>query len=175
MWIGKGKQFAIGILACFLLALGAPVGYAQATLKLGSLDLDKIQEKWEKWKSAEESIKNLIASKRKELLEKRKELLDSYESFKLQKELIPAETAKERYDKLQLEGNKLQEKEVADAKDVDDKKKEILDPLMEELKKAVEGIAKEGNYSFVFARRLLFFVDPAYDITDKVLERINKK
>ncbi len=169
---------SIAVIAFFgLFILGsAPSGFTQTTsLKLGSLDLDKIQEKWDKWQVAQKEITNLISSKRKELYEKNQELMQSYESFRLQKELLPADSAKERMDKLELERKKLRDKDTEDAKAVEDKKNALINPLMEELKKVIESVAKEGNSSFIFARRILFYVDEGFDITDKVLERLNKK
>lgn len=174
MYLHRGKIVSLCIVFCLFLGMGVSKSFSQTTLKLGSLDLDLVQQKWEKWKTAEETIRNLIASKRKGLIEKRNQLMDSYESYKLQKELIPQDAAKERFDKLQLENNNLQQKELDDAKEVDAKKAELIDPLMESLKMTVEQIAKEEKFSFIFARRLLFYADPSMDITDKVIERLNK-
>ena len=175
MYLHRGKVVSLCIVFCLFFGMGASNSFSQNTvLKLGVLDLDLVQQKWEKWKSAEETIRNLIATKRKGLIEKKNQLMESFESYKLQKELIPQDAAKERFDKLQLENTNLQQQELDDAEEVNAKKAELIDPLMEDLKKTVEAIAKEGNFSFIFARRLLFYADPTMDITDKVIARLNK-
>lgn len=160
-----------------LLFLGVQTGKAQQTpIKIGYIDLEKINDNWNKYRQAAEQVKTFIASKRQQLIEQKNELMSEYESFRLKQELLPAEDAKARQQELSLEAKNLRDKETEDAKAVEDKRKELLNPLMQELENAVEKVARDGNYTFIFERRMLFYFskDPNLDITERVLKLLNQ-
>lgn len=178
MKILRSSRYLIAILiVCFLFAVGTKTGHTQGLLKLGYIDLDKINDKWDRYKQAAEQVKTIIASKRKELYDKNKALMSEYQSFRLKKELLPAEDASQKEQALKLEAQNLKDKETDEAKVVEEKRKELLNPLMKELEAAVEQIAKADGFTFIFERRMLFYCskDANLDITDKVLVLLNKK
>ncbi|MBN2328265.1 MAG: OmpH family outer membrane protein [Candidatus Omnitrophica bacterium] len=164
------------VLIC-LFVLGVQMGEAQqAPIKIGYIDLEKINDSWNKYRQAADQVKEFISSKRKELIDQKNELMSEYESFRLKQELLPAEDAKVRQQELSLEAKNLRDKETEDARSVEEKRKELLNPLMQELESAVEQVAKDGNFTFVFERRMLFYFskDPNLDITARVLVLLNR-
>lgn len=179
MKVLRRSRFLIAVLVVsFVFTLGTKCGVAQqAPVKIGFIDLDKINDKWDRYRSTAEQLKTLISTKRKELMEKNKVLMNEYNSFRLKKELLPSEEASQKELSLKQEAQALKDKETDEAKAVDDKKKELLNPLMKELDAAVEQIAKADGFTFVFERRMLFYVskDPSLDLTDRVLVLLNKK
>ncbi|MBB3103715.1 OmpH family outer membrane protein [Azomonas macrocytogenes] len=65
-----------------------------------------------------------------------------------------------------------QSKELNDAKAVSDR--DMLKQLKPKLDKAVEEVIKSGDYDFVFERGAVVDVKPQYDITRRVIERMNQ-
>ncbi len=66
-----------------------------------------------------------------------------------------------------------QSKELNEAKAVADR--EMLKQLKPKLDKAVEEVIKQGNYDLVLERGAVVDVKPQYDITRKVIERMNQQ
>jgi outer membrane protein len=58
------------------------------------------------------------------------------------------------------------------------KSEEIIGPIRETIKKAIEAVAKQERYNFVFDKtdqiQILLYGDPKDDITFKVIDRLNR-
>lgn len=81
----------------------------------------------------------------------------------------------------QQEIQELQRKatEFADAKrrDLADQQEKILNPVREKIKKAIEAVAKEEKYGFVFDKnetQTLIYGDASHDLTFKVLDKLKR-
>ena len=59
-----------------------------------------------------------------------------------------------------------------------DQQEKILNPIREKIKKAIEAIAREEKYSFVFDKndqiQVLIYGDASHDLTFKVLDRLKR-
>jgi outer membrane protein len=69
--------------------------------------------------------------------------------------------------------------DFADVKrrDLADQQEKILNPVREKIKKAIESVAKEEKYSFVFDKnetQTLIYGDAAHDLTFKVLDKLKR-
>jgi len=165
-----------GCLALFVLVFGAPAGWAQqAQIKLGFVDLQRIHSEWIEYKKVSDELKAVYTSKMQELRKKSQSIQKEWEGFELQKELLPADSAKQQEDSLKLEANTFRQQLETEAQKWDQEREKRLEPLVQKLKAIIEDIAKEEKYSFIFSRSYLFYVDSKFDITDKVLARVNKK
>ena len=65
-----------------------------------------------------------------------------------------------------------QSKELNEAKALADR--DMLQQLKPKLDKAVEEVIKQGNYDLVLERGAVVDVKPQFDITRKVIERMNQ-
>ena len=61
--------------------------------------------------------------------------------------------------------------------DVSDKRTELMEPLIEKAKQAVEDVAKEHGYTYIFnsSGLLLLYATPSDDIMDLVLKKLGVK
>ena len=48
----------------------------------------------------------------------------------------------------------------------------LVKPLMEKLNAAIEKVATEENYDFIFTSEALAYAQKDYDITDKIIEAL---
>lgn len=58
-----------------------------------------------------------------------------------------------------------------------DKQEKILEPIREKIRKAIESVAKEEKYTFVFDKneaQILIYGDSAHDLTFKVLDKLKR-
>ena len=105
----------------------------------------------------------------------RNSLADEFDQFKVQQELLPEAARKQRVTELRSKEtaylNKLREEQL----ELERMKKDKLDPLAEDLKNVVEAIAREEGYDFIFKNLYLAYSNPKHDITNKVIQRMNKR
>ncbi len=111
-------------------------------------------------------------------LSKLKRLEDEAKSIQDKAEKGGSKLSQAERERLELEFNQkardfqLQSKELNDAKEVADR--EMLKQLKPKLDKAVEEVLKSGDYDLVLERGAVVDVKPQYDITRRVIERINQ-
>lgn len=125
--------------------------------------LDDIAEKWQKE----------IETKLEEIVEKNK---------KLQQELIllPAdEKIKKQAEIKELEEavKELQKKRFGVNGDLLKKRKELIEPIQDEIYKAIKDLAKEKGYDFIMDKATnsnLLFTNPKYDKSDELLKKIKQ-
>ncbi|HOJ58664.1 MAG TPA: OmpH family outer membrane protein [bacterium] len=176
MRISRFPVLYAGCWAAVAVLLAAPAGWTQTTtVKLGFVDLQRIHSEWAEYKKISDELKSLYTAKMQELRKKSQSIQKEWEGFELQKELLPPDSAKQQEDTLKLEASNFRQQLETEAQKWEQEREKRLEPLVQKLKTTIETIAKEEKYSFIFSRSYLFYVDPKFDITDKVLTRVNKK
>lgn len=153
----------------------ASVSYAQQNvLKLGFIDVDEVMKNWKKYQNTINQVKDLYLKKRTELLEQKQSLQKEFESFDLQKELMPEDSVKKRMQELMMERKDYEDMIKRNAQEFQEEQSKRLDPLVDEIKKVVETIAKRENYSFIWPKNIVFYCDPKFDLTQQVIQELNK-
>ena len=56
-----------------------------------------------------------------------------------------------------------------------EKQKELLEPILQEVKDLIIQIGKEEKYSLILDKQAALFVEPKYDLTDSLILRLNEK
>lgn len=158
---------AIGIMA-------TTITQAQTKIKLGHIDfaklysmmpgLDSVRGEFEKYNK---SIQEQFAAMQTELENK---FMDYQAKTGSMSEII--RSTKE------AEINDLKERmdafEVTATEDLQNKEMELTAPIIEKAKTAVQDVAKDNGYTYIFnsTEGLLLFADPADDIMDKVKAKL---
>ena len=133
--------------------------YAQA-----QEELDKLAEQW--MKEIEDAF-SLVDQKRRE-----------YETEKI---LLPEEIKTQRLKEiaeLETQAKALQKQRFGVGGDLFLKREELVKPIQDQIFNAIQAIAEERNFAFVFDRANqsnLLFADPKYDISDQVLRKMGIK
>ncbi len=125
------------------------------------IQLNEMSEQWQK----EIEIRfEMVAKKRRE-----------YEAEKI---LLPAELKKQREKEiadLESEAKKLQKKRFGVGGDLFLKREELIKPIQDRIFQAIQQIASERNYAFVFDKANqsnLLYADPKFDISKQVLRKM---
>jgi outer membrane protein len=167
------KKFVSVIVVLFLIT-GISNSFAQSNIKLGHLDfaklygmmpgLDSVKVEFDNYNK---TIQEQFAAMQTELENK---FMDYQASVEGMSEIIRATK--------EAEINDLKERldafEIQATQDLQNKEMELTSPIIEKARKAVEELAKEQGYTYVFnsTEGLLLYATPSDDISDLVKEKL---
>ncbi|MFZ5981946.1 MAG: OmpH family outer membrane protein [Candidatus Zixiibacteriota bacterium] len=165
----------LSFLAILLLIVGASTVQAQ-TAKIGFVNDEEIKNNYKAWQRAQEEWEverkawDEEASNRQTELD---ELIDEYEKQKL---ILSDEKKKEKEAAIRAKQEALDiyTRQIYGPGGTAEKKQETLvGPLLENVNKAIETVALENGYDVIFTLQSgLGYINPAFEVTDKVLEAL---
>ncbi len=149
--------------------------------KFGYIDSEYILDKLPEYKKAQEAMNSLTEQWTKDVSGKYQQVSTLRVKYQQEEILLTAEMKKERMKEI--------EKAEEDLKNLNNsifgingalfqKKKEILKPILEEIYKTSEKVARKHNLSFIFDKASdinIFYADPKHDYTDFMLEELGIK
>lgn len=164
----------ISVLVVLFLFTGISNSFAQSDIKLGHVDfaalyglmpgLDSVRVEFENYNK---SVQEQFAAMQTELENK---FMDYQANVEGMSEIIRATK--------EAEINDLKERldafEVQATQDLQNKEMELTSPIIEEARKAVEEVAKENGYTYVFnsTEGLLLYATPSDDISELVKKKL---
>lgn len=168
------KKFGIIFSALFFLI--AVQAFAQP--KIGYVDSDAIMKQLPDYQDTQKKLDAIIKEWQEELsklekdwktkyddYEKRKLILSEQKRVEIEKELVDLENqvSKYRQEKFGVRGELFQKQE------------ELMKPLNNRVFNAIQEVAKENNYDFIFDRSgdiIFLYAKEEYDVTQLVLEKL---
>lgn len=170
------KNIVLSILISAVLA--APASLLAQAQRTGFVNSAKIFQELPEAQDAQKRIDAITKPVQDTLLSLRKELETRYEEYQ-KKEALMTESAKRT---AQQEFADLQRRaqDYAQAKDQElaAQKDKILAPITEKVMVAIQKVAKEEKYNFVFDRtetvRVLIYGDPKDDLTNRVIDKLKR-
>lgn len=167
----KTKALLLSILLLCVTTLTA------ANIKIGYIDGDRIRKEYKAYEVAQKKLSSYTAELEKEVTELGKKKLEIENQLKEKKLLLSDEKKAELEKKLKdtiAELRRMQQSYFGQDGKLFQKNKELLEPVTADVKKAIEKVAKSGNYLMVFdSDDGLVYGNPSLDITDKVLKLLN--
>ncbi|MCP4568489.1 MAG: OmpH family outer membrane protein [FCB group bacterium] len=153
--------------------LVALLGGTVAAQKFGFIDSEKIQQNYKEWAKAQEQFNTELKAWEDEagMMERElRQLIDEYEKQRL---ILSADKKAEREAAIQAKDQAL----AAYTRDISgpggraEKRMSVLvKPLYEKIQAAIEKLAIEENYMFIFNSAGLAYAKQENDITEKVIE-----
>ncbi len=74
--------------------------------------------------------------------------------------------------KLEAKQGEIQKFEQEMQKQIQDKRNELMKPILDSINKAIQDVAKENAYTFIFDEGVLLYKDPAGDVTNLVRTKL---
>ena len=156
------------------------VGFQQVGLsqKYGYVDTEYILEKIPEYTEAQNLINEMSKGWQNEIENKYKEVERKQQEFQAEAILLPddmKEKRKAEIMKLQKEARELQSKRVGVEGDLFDKRKELIKPIQDKVFDAIQQLASQQNYAFIFDKANqsnLLYGDSKYDLSDQVLRKM---
>lgn len=174
----KGKIYLLAAVAVFVLVCGfASPGLAQIG-KFGFIDSDRIFADYEDWAKAQEEFNTEYKAWDDEAKEMQKELEEMIYEYEKQKLILSADKKKEREAAIDAKRQALDAftKEIFGPSGKAERRNNILvKPLLEKINVAIEKVATEENFDFIFNAAGLAYAKKDYDITEKVLEALEEE
>lgn len=167
------KLFAL--LFCCSLAMGA---MAQ---KYACVNTEYIMKNIPDYAQANAQLDKQAAEWQKELETKFAEIDKMYKVYQQEAYLLPDNLKRKREDEIvakEKEVKELQRKRFGNGGDLDKKRQELLAPIQEKVYNAIERVANEKNYAFVFdksASNTVLFASAKYDLSDDILDLLGYK
>ncbi|MCP4705087.1 MAG: OmpH family outer membrane protein [candidate division Zixibacteria bacterium] len=166
------KMTGVILLAATLMFVFSLSGFAQA-VKNGYIDSDKIFLEYTEWNKAQEEFNtdyNAWEVQAKEMQTEFEEMLEEYNRQRL---ILSDEKKKEREAAIEAKKKALDAftgQVFGPGGEAERRNNALIQPLLEKINAAIEQVATDGNYDFVFNSAGLAYAKKDYDITEKVLD-----
>jgi len=149
--------------------------YAQ---KYAYVDTKYILENIPEYNDAQALLDTLSFQWQKEIEAKFKEIDEMYKKFQAEALLLPEDVKKKRENEIinkEKEAKELQKQRFGKEGDLYKKRQELVKPVQDKIYNAIEEIAQQKNYAFVFDKAgslSILYVDSKLDMSEDVLTKI---
>jgi outer membrane protein len=163
------------IILCVLFFGTAFASHAQ---KYAYIDSDYILESMPEYTEAKDQLDKFAQRWQKEIDERYKQIKERKEEFLRVEAILPdAEKTKreEKIDEMESEALEMQQLRFGVNGDLFAKRKELIEPIQDQVFEALGKVASRRNFAFVFDKANqtnLIFADPKYDISKMVLREM---
>jgi outer membrane protein len=162
----------------FALILIFGTGFASLSQKYAYIDSDYILESMPAYAEAKKELDKYAERWQKDIEERYKQIQKRKEEFLRVEAILPKEERekrKEEIEKMESEALEMQQLRFGVNGDLFGKRKELIEPIQDEVFAALEKVASNRNFAFVFDKANqsnLIFADPKYDISKMVLREL---
>ena len=169
------KKILFGLL---MLILFSSVIIAE-TIKIAYVDTDRIMNESKLTKEAQKTFQN-EQQQWQEKLQKMQDKIDKLSADYQAKQLVLTEEGKKEAQakllKLDQEIKEYYNKIYGENGEAAKRNNELLKPILDKLKTVIENIAVKENYAYILdsSSGAILYAKPAYDITDQVIEELDK-
>ncbi|MCM8792132.1 MAG: OmpH family outer membrane protein [Candidatus Omnitrophica bacterium] len=143
------------------------LAYAQ---KLGYVDLRRLFEEYNKTKDYDK----ILEDKQKTYESERESKVKDIKQLQDKIDLLSDKEKEPKKKELDAKIKALQEFDRYQTQDLRREKDEKMREILKDIESAISEYAKKGNYTLVFNDRVLVYQDKSLDITDEVLEILQK-
>ena len=165
----------------FALVVACCATSASAQLKVGYIDSEVLKERLPEILDVQRTLEQLQQDHEREIMDRRTKLKKIEDDFQRQ-ELLMSEARKAEL-RVEFEAKVQQLQQFTQEKfgpegELTRKQIELLEPIFKKINDAIRDMAEEGKYDFIFdspSAGLLLFAKPEYDLTEQLIERMEKE
>jgi len=163
------------VIIFLLLFSFATVSVAQ---KYAYVDTEYILDNIPEYKDAQNQLDEYAAEYQQEIEEKITEINKMTQDYQAEAVLMPEDVKKKKEEEINKKKEELatlQNQRFGKDGDLFLKREELVKPIQEKIYNAIEEIATDKNYSFVFDKAgslSILYVNAKYDISDDVLDKV---
>jgi outer membrane protein len=171
------KHFITGVLV-----IAFTLGFSQLSVaqsqKSAYVDTEYILDNIPEYHDAQEELDDWSKKWQKEIEDLYNEIEQMYKKYQAEKVLLPEDVKKQREDDIvqkETEMKNLQKKYFGPEGELFKKREELVKPIQEKIFNAIETLAQENHYAFVFDKAggvTILYGNPKYDISDDVLDEV---
>jgi outer membrane protein len=173
------RRTSFAILFCLILFGGSGATFAKE-LRIAYVDSDKILDANDDYRQAKQKLQDeerQYISQAQTMEDNVKQMSDE---LKAQSLMLSEEARKEREDRFvakQNELDKFRKDTWGEGGKLYNRNLELSKPILDKINAAIQKIAKEAGYDYVFdaASANIVYALPDYDITDRVIDELKKE
>ena len=168
------KKIVLSLLVAFMLS---SVAFSQ---KYAFVDMNYILSEIPAYKDAQKELDDLSEKWQKEIEAEYKEIEARYKAYQQEQILLPEDTKRQRQQEIfeaEKAAKELQKKRFGVNGSMFQKRKELIEPIQDEIYRAIKTMAKEKGYDFVMEKAKnsnILYANPKYDKSDIILNKIKK-
>lgn len=146
--------------------------------KFGYVDSEYILEKLPEYRSAERQLEEFSLKWQTEVDQKYTQLDRKFKEYKAEEPLLTSEQRRERQDEIitmEDEIKRFENEKFGPQGELFKKRQELIKPIQDKVFKAIQKVAKENAFDFVFdiaANMVMLITNPTYDLSDNVLDEL---
>jgi outer membrane protein len=165
----------------FLLAMLFAVSQAFSQAKIGYVDSKVILDNMQDAQDAQTNLDNFVALWKAELSHLNDSLASIKDDFEKKKLILTDNIKKQKEEgliSLQKRIDDYKNQKFGQDGEYFQKQTELMKPVQDKVFKAIQDVAKEGSYDFVFDRSseiILLYMNEKYDLTSKVIKKLENK
>ncbi|MBX3042669.1 MAG: OmpH family outer membrane protein [Candidatus Kapabacteria bacterium] len=151
--------------------------YSQAGNKLGVVDVESVLKELPDAIDADRLIKDKGQKWQDTLLKMRSDLTAKIEQYQKQKSMMPQDKQQVEEESLQNQNMimmQYQEEKFGQQGELNKFREELLEPIRNKIRKAIEKVAKEEKIMLVVDKMAAIYSDQSIDITFRVIDSIKR-
>jgi outer membrane protein len=164
------KNFSSKIVVCAVVALAGFSASAQE-FKVGIVNLDRIFREANSAKSAQTKLEQEFSKREKELTDSAAQLKTLSDKFEREAPTLAEAARNTRQRQLVEQDREFQRKRREFQEDLNTRKNEELQQVIERANKVVKTLAEAEKYDLILQESV--YVNPKHDITDRVIKALN--
>lgn len=164
------------LLAKVLVLMSLGLSAQAAESKVAFVDMQKAIQSTKAGKKAKESLDTEYQKRKKDLDKKKADIEKMGQDLEKKKAVLSEEVLGRKQMELQEEMMKFQKVVAENQLEIQKREKELVEPILEKLRSAIEKVAKEQKISMVFEKgpQNILYADKDSDITDAVIAAFEK-
>ncbi len=145
------------------------------------VDTDAVLQKMQSYQQAQEQINKIVENWNQEIQQKYKNIDDAYRAFQAEQVLLSESERAQREEeivKMEKETREFQKQKFGNNGDLSKRRKDLVQPIQDEVYAAIEELANRKKYDFVLDKSsgvAILFANPKYDITEDVMREVGAK
>lgn len=150
-------------------------GYSQQKIKLGHLNSNELLEAMPEKAKAQKSLQDYSKQLEDQLVAMQDELEKKYNEYLEKKDTYTDLIKKNKEEELTSLQQRIQTFQANAQQDLQKKEQELLKPIIDKAKKAIDEVAKENGYTYIFDTGtgvLLYFPKDSDDILPLVKKKL---
>ncbi len=158
----------------FALCILPAFSFAADTVKLGSVDVQKVLNESEIGKKAKNDLESLIKSKQSVIDEKGKTVEKLKNDIEKQASVLSSDARKTKEDELEKSIREYQRLVQDSQAEIKKKEAELTDSILKDIHAIIDKIGQEEGYTLIIEKGMIVYSDKSMDITDRVMDKYNE-
>lgn len=172
----KTRDLKFWSLVSAFILLSSLTGFAQQ--KIGWIDTQEIMKDLPEAVEAQGKLNSLVAQWQAEISKMQGDFQQEADDYQRRRLILPEQARMQEEQKLSDMQKKimdLRNQRFGPSGDLSQQQNTIMRPVQEKIMQAIQDVAKEGDYDYIFDKSgqvLLMYSNPKYDVTQQVLDKL---